>query len=684
MRHISVSDLHICQRCPRLMAYSYLPIGKNSAWRVGLSGSGNIPGSVFHEIAKKFHKDASGHGDNTKRLALIGALSSTSGELEARVLEFFRIHYFIPFMDEENSKDLTETQTAAIAMGMERWGKYLAGFLVPFIKTGEPVENIVNSVFHKAEVLLKTTHRYPDKEKLEIRGRPDAILFDHINKDVIILDFKCRTASDISEDFAQTLLYAWLLKSEWGIAPRTEVLYLEEESFVARYSSLEVDKAMANLSPLLTVAREVIEKKKPLPAASNPNLCAQCLFDRTCDNYWGKRLDSNPIPSLSFRAPQVKVPEQNQTVSVGKELELEQHPDKIMKNLVNILSQFNLPVKPNGYIDGPRFIRLKVMPDLTQKVTVNRIVNKATDLQVQLGLSSPPLIQPQSGYVSIDIPKKVMEPVTLDMVFNQGKKDRPSSDATFPLGMRIDGQILWADLAEPSMTSILIGGTSGSGKSELLRSIVISLTLSSPPRSVIFTLIDPKRVTFTDFVNLPCLDGPVLMDSDRAMSRLETLVNEMEARYKLLERSKVHDIATYNRTAETPFARKVIVIDEYADLIINKDTKQRLETTVQRIGQKGRAAGFHLILATQRPDAKVVTGVIKANLQLKISLKVTSAVNSRIILDEGGGEYLIGHGDMLVGGSIPIQRLQGYLVKKSDIDQVYSNSTLRSPSDNEK
>ncbi len=676
MKSLSVSGLHLCQRCPRLMAYSYSPIGKNRAWRVGLSGSGNLPGSLFHEIAKKFHKDASGHGDNNKRLAFIAALSSTTGTIETRILEFFQIHYFLPFLQVHSEKrDLTVIQMDAVANGLRRWGKYLAGFLEPIIKPGEPVEDIVNKVFHKAEVLLKTTYRYQDKEKFEIRGKPDGLLFDPVNGEAIVLELKCREASDVPEDFAQTILYAWLVKNETGIVPRTEILYLEEEERIAKFSKLDVTQAMANLPLLLNVARNVIEKKKPLPSALNPNLCRQCTFDHTCDRYWGARSQSPPNPTLSIQAYPEKNPEPKSSMPLEKEQLEEHHPDKIMEKLVNTLCQFRLPVKPDGYIDGPRFIRLKVKPDISQNVTVNRIINKATDLQVQLGLLSPPLIQPQSGYVSIDIPKKVMEPVTLDMVLKQGKKDRPSSEATFPLGMGIDGEVLWADLAEPTMTSILIGGTSGSGKSELLRSIVISLALSSPPKSVIFTLIDPKRVTFTDFVNLPCLDGPVIMDADKAMSRLETLVNEMEARYKLLERSKVHDIATYNRTAQTPFARKVIVIDEYADLIINRDTKQSLETTVQRIGQKGRAAGFHLILATQRPDAKVITGVIKANLQLKISLKVTSAVNSRIILDEGGGEYLIGHGDMLVGGSIPLQRLQGLLVTKSDIDQLHRNYT---------
>ena len=159
---------------------------------------------------------------------------------------------------------------------------------------------------------------------------------------------------------------------------------------------------------------------------------------------------------------------------------------------------------------------------------------------------------------------------------------------------------------------------------------------------------------------------PVIMDPDKAMEILSADVNEMEERYIHLERSGYSNISDYNAHEPEPMTRRIVVIDEYADLIMNKTTKEELEAAIQKIGQKGRAAGFHLILATQRPDSKIITGVIKANLQLKIALKVTSATNSRIILDESGAECLAGYGDMLIGGSVPIQRLQGALVSPED------------------
>lgn len=278
----------------------------------------------------------------------------------------------------------------------------------------------------------------------------------------------------------------------------------------------------------------------------------------------------------------------------------------------------------------------------------------------------------------MDLPRQSTQPLTLSTLLEVGLRNKPKSDAAFPLGMTIDGRTLWVDLAEPTMTSILIGGTSGSGKSVLLQSIVVGLGLSAPANGVKFILIDPKRVTFTQYASLPCVEQPLYLDTEPALERLQALVEDMEERYRLFEQAGVADIRGYVAQTGTALCRYVVIIDEYADMILDRKTRVELETCIQRIGQKGRAAGFHLILATQRPDAKVVTGIIKANLQLKIALKVTSVTNSRIILDEAGAEYLIGHGDMLVGGSTAIERLQGPMVSKTAMDLLSTKSLVNS------
>ena len=348
----------------------------------------------------------------------------------------------------------------------------------------------------------------------------------------------------------------------------------------------------------------------------------------------------------------------------------------LMDQLIEALRQLRVFVSDEGYVEGPCFFRLKVRPNIEKGTTVSKIEKTAKDLQVAMTLSSPPLIQAQSGYVSIDMPRRTRRVLNLSDIMKVAGKS-PNSGASFPLGLDIDGKVYWIDLAEPIMTSILIGGTSGSGKSVLLRSIVIGLLLNASRDEVSFTLVDPKRVTFTDMKTLSCLEEKtVLYDIPPIMESLQATIDEMERRYVLMEEAGVSDIAGYNATVSERLKRRVLIIDEYADMIVSKQTRTDLETIVQRICQKGRAAGIHLILATQRPDVKVVTGVIKANLQLRVALKVTSQSNSQIILGEGIGQaqYLLGHGDMLVGGSVALQRLQAPLASVDLLGAEYWQS----------
>jgi len=668
MIELNVTELHICQRCPRLLAYS-IHKKEKQVWKIGLQGNYSFPGTKFHRIAQQFHTDAAGRGERGKREALIYALSGTKSDLRENFLGFLRVNYFIPFLD-EHSSDLTEEQLTSIACGIEKWGRYLLSFLTPHLTKNNEIQDVIHSIFHRAEVLLSSQHIYSDGEIIKIRGKPDALLYDPGMKEPVILEFKGRKISEITEEIAQTSLYAWLVQHEIGIIPRIEILYLDEDDPLVRISSDEVKHTIDNLPFLFESARKVWNLHRPLPPACNKILCSQCMFTENCEQDFGSIAQDKKIKEP--HSPSPTTPHSDPVRHT--DIEADSDAKKQMNDLIKTLDLLKLPVTSEGYISGPRFIRLKIKPDFSKGVTVNKILNKVFDLQVALSLHTPPLIQPQGGYVSVDVPRKVREPLTLGMLIDPTQstmKDPPSNtNAIFPLGMGIDGSIFRVNLAEPTMTSILIGGTSGSGKSELLRSIIIGLALSAQKNSISFTLIDPKRVTFTDFTTLPCLDGKILMDADLVMTRLNQIVQEMEERYRLFEENKTHDIISYNRLTKEPLKRRIIVVDEYADLIINKNTKDALEVAIQRIGQKGRAAGFHLILATQRPDAKVVTGIIKANLQLKICLKVTSATNSRIILDDTGGEYLIGHGDMLVGGSIALQRLQGPLVTGTDIKHL--------------
>jgi len=650
MMQSSVTDLHLCQHCQRLMAYNRS--GKTFAYMVGIEGNGVFPGKKFHEFLSRFMKDAAGYGDKKNYNSLLQIFTNKKSDNTQPFFDFITSTYYYPFIIEHAQK-ITPEQLNSLTAGVEKWVNYLLGFINPILSQTEEPENILASVFHNAETLIKSQYAYNDNEIITITGKPDGLLFDPISNEAIILEFKGHLASDKTQDLTQAALYAWLVNTHTGLIPKVDIIYLEEDKPLAQYSWEYIKQFIDQLPFLFDAAREVIESKKPLRHTLNRELCLKCPFNDSCDDDWGER---------SF--PFVRDPN-NEVKQLAQEL-------------INVLDKHGLPSKLDGYIKGPQFFRIKIIPDFTKKVTVAKIIRKSDDLQVALNLPTAPIIRPQGGHISIDIPRKNRDIISIDSFINNVEY-KLDDEVIFPLGVNINGEPFWVNIADPTMTSILVGGMSGSGKSVLLRSILVCLGLIAPINTISFTLIDPKRVTFTDIIDLPCLNGPVLMDPEKVIQSLEMAVDEMESRYREFEKNKVSDIIKYNALEKGFFKRRVIIVDEYADLILDKQSKVSLETAIQRLGQKGRAAGFHLILATQRPDAKIVTGVIKANLQLKVCLKVNSAINSKIILDEGGGESLMGFGDMLVGGSIGVQRLQAPFVSDDDINKLkekYSGNEL--------
>ncbi|MDR2528239.1 MAG: PD-(D/E)XK nuclease family protein [Synergistaceae bacterium] len=646
----TATALHICQRCPRLMAYQVK--GEKGAWQVGLAGAGVPYGKLFHEyIAGKFHFEAA---DGSNRAALDETLQSGGAELETRIGALIRERYFVPFLAEKSRK-LKCGQLTAMARAAAFWVKCLADFLLDIPSLLSEPEKTLSAVFHQPEKTLYAVHTFSDGVVLEVQGRYDGLLFNPDKTEAALFEFKGFKSSDVTVELSQTLVYAWLIFKKTGIVPSVRLIYLEDDAPLF-YSAADVKNMFDNLPALFGVARGVLENAHPLPRAADSLLCRSCPYQARCEVDWGGEPGAQP-----------------QQPSLEKEKNAQDEGQQLMDRLLKTLSDRGLSVEGQGWVCGPSFIRLKIIPDMG-KTPVYKIENKnmGKDLQVALALPAPPLIKTQGGHLSVDVARVNRQKLFLEDLLKTG--ERPDSDAAFPLGLNIDGKTFWADLTNPNMTSVLIGGTSGSGKSVLLRSIVMGLLLCAPRDGVSLTLIDPKRVTFTDMRALRCLEeGDVLPDTDEAMEALGRAVEEMERRYVLLEKAGTPDIAAYNGAGAERLKRRVLIIDEYADMMIGSKSRESLEHSVQRICQKGRAAGIHLILATQRPDATVVTGIIKANLQLRVALKVTSQVNSQIILGEGVGEarHLLGFGDMFVGGSVALERLQAPLDSPGLLDAGY-------------
>jgi S-DNA-T family DNA segregation ATPase FtsK/SpoIIIE len=333
-------------------------------------------------------------------------------------------------------------------------------------------------------------------------------------------------------------------------------------------------------------------------------------------------------------------------------------------------ADFKLEVEVVGRQEAPQLIRYRVRP--APGVKVVSLANRADDLKVALSLPQSPVIEPSQGSVVIDIPKEKPDIVYWREVIRRQEFSGNSSPVAFPVGVGVDNNLLVADFADPNMCHGLVAGVAGSGKSEFLKSMVASLVRRNRPDALKLTLIDPKILTFGGLSSgLPHLSEPVITDVNAAIPCLDEAVADMTARYQTMARENFENLGLRFKAGKTDLPYRVIVFDEFADLILaGSESKKEFERLVARIAQMGRAAGIHLILTTQRPDKNVVTGLIKANLPLKICMRVVNATNSNIVLDQTGGEKLLGCGDLLCDRGKGIERAQSPYITQQELRKL--------------
>jgi S-DNA-T family DNA segregation ATPase FtsK/SpoIIIE len=338
--------------------------------------------------------------------------------------------------------------------------------------------------------------------------------------------------------------------------------------------------------------------------------------------------------------------------------------DALGGKVVDAYRGFNLNVHVAGVVQGPQLIRIRLTP--APGVKVSSLANRAQDLQVKLSLAEPPLIKAGRGFVILDLPLPDPTPCMLEKQMSGALGTSLSGIVSFPIGIGIEGEPISADFSDPNTCHALVAGSTGSGKSEWLRAMVASLTLRNAPNQVRLALIDPKRLTFAGVEGSPYLWKPLATTLDDAMQILRAAVAEMDTRYEMLARGGFANLNERVKAGKTDLPFLVLIFDEFADLVLaGRDQKKEFETLVARIAGKGRASGIHLVLATQRPDRAIVTGLIKANLPLKVCLKVANAVNSQIVLGETGAERLFGKGDLLCDFGKGLVRAQGLLIPQS-------------------
>ena len=314
---------------------------------------------------------------------------------------------------------------------------------------------------------------------------------------------------------------------------------------------------------------------------------------------------------------------------------------------------------------------------LAQGVKLSKVTNLADDIALALGASGVRIapIPDKSSVVGIEVPNRTVSPVLIRDVIESGAFMGHKSQVAFAIGRDINNRDIVGDIAR--LPHLLIAGTTGSGKSVCTNSLIISLLYKSGPEDVRFIMVDPKMVELAPYNGIPHLLIPVVTDPKKAAGALQWAVYEMLKRYKTFSGLGVKKLEEYNALAaqreDVPhMASVVVVIDELADLMT--EAAKEVEESICRVAQMGRAAGMHLVIATQSPRADVITGLMKANIPSRIAFAVKDAINSRIILDATGAEKLVGRGDMLyapIGSSKPL-RVQGCYITPEEIDRVVS------------
>lgn len=384
-------------------------------------------------------------------------------------------------------------------------------------------------------------------------------------------------------------------------------------------------------------------------------------------------VDTQEDPFVNYRLPRLSILDsvQRKSRTSTNATVAKQQGQK----LIDILYEYGVNAKLVQIHIGPSVTKFEIKPELG--VRVSKISNLANDIKMALAATDLRIEAPIPGKsaVGIEIPNVEKTPVQMKELMQSIPKEFDSKKLLFCLGKDLTGDNVYGELNR--MPHLLIAGATGSGKSVCVNSIICSLLLRTKPDEVKMILIDPKKVEFTPYNDVPHLLAPVITDGDLANKGLKVVVEMMDHRYDLFGNLGVRNIQAYNEYVLNhpdehlkPLPRLVVIIDELADLMLV--AAKEVEASIQRITQLARAAGIHLVVATQRPSVDVITGVIKANIPSRIAFAVSQAVDSRTILDQAGAEQLLGNGDMLYlpNGETSPKRIQGVYIKDEEVNRI--------------
>lgn len=650
----SVVEARNALRCPRLFA-----IGRARKHPVVFPIGSSPLGAMFHRIVASFTRDLESPPEPVGRLA-----EGASREQLAKLFTAWLLGHLV--------RELKTSPEAASMPGeiddLAEALRGLAASLTLLVEGAGPslVEAVKLGIAGSRGELSAVLKR-PSGAPVRLVGRA-AELLGSAEKALFAVEFKHADEATQDADRAQIALYRAVLKLALESDATPSIHRYRPALQPTTLSPGEADAlAASRVAPLLEEMVSWSERPETAPMTVRRDLCAVCPLREPCKEMFSEwsEVRDNALADSSRLVPD---PDGKLVVSAGSEpittpfqdMSGRAEADGLADRIVAELKRQGVGVTVKGKTIGPRLMHIEVICPGTRVAKLDHAVG---DVEHQLAHEDVKFTR-KGGRRLFWAPRK--EPRSVDLATLLARKadflrERPGR---FVVGEDTDGEVLTGDLSDGSACHLLIGGQTGSGKSVLLQSLISSLCHFHSPSMIRFTLADPKRVTFGKFAASIAahLTGPVLYDAETLLPALIDLVSEMESRYERMEQCQAQNIDDYNSVNAEKLERRVVVVDEFQDLTASRSLRQPFFDVVKRLGAKARAAGIHLILATQRPDKNTVPGEIKANLCGRIALKVQEGVNSRILLDQMGAEKLLGRGDLLANLGHGVVRAQAPLV----------------------
>ena len=670
---LSVSKVRLAFECPRLLYLGHHFGGKTLFLPPdGVLGIGN----AFHQLSDQFVREL--RSESTFSDLFEANPETLNPEAISQTLQqrLYTTHFF-PYLQQKIAKEPNKAQALLqLWQGLkgliQRWAKLLVSN-----RQACNSHDVIAKTFLAQELNVEHEFRLPDSSRQLVRGRFDSLVYDFAHHRLCVVEYKTYQSPEPSAQLAQVALYSYMLREKIGVPIDSAVYSVLPDWHEQVYPWAQLENTVHQLIPQkLMHIRDWLawqsQQGEPPPKTVRLALCEICPQRKKCQTYFETTASSPSTPSeRETAAPAGISPTQNPDsshVSTNQELEISDPPpdqatnpnadiDAIANHLIRTLKSFGVGVELQGLALAPAFLRVKLKPQLGVKVS--SILRLTDDLRVQLGLTAPPMIAPQAGYVSVDLPRSDRQSALFE-TYVTSKSLPAKAPVEIAIGVNLEGNLVEANLSDPNTCHFLVGGTTGSGKSEFLRSLLLSLLIRHSPEHLQIALVDPKRVTFPEFEAIPWLLKPIVKDTEGAISLMASLVEEMDRRYQRFEQSRCSDLARYNQQVKAPLPRIVCIFDEYADFMAEKESRTAIEQSIKRLGAMARAAGIHLIIATQRPEAKVVTPLIRSNLPGRVALRTASDADSAIILGgkQGDAVNLLGKGDLLYLKGAQLLRLQ--------------------------